>query len=427
MRYLSTRGAAPPATLSEALAAGIAPDGGLYVPDAFPRLTAADFDGLDTLPAIAARLLEPFFAGDALAPALPAICREALDFPVPLRTLRDGTSVLELFHGPTAAFKDVGARFLARCLARLPAAAGRPRTVLVATSGDTGGAVAAAFHGQPGIEVAILFPKGRISARQEKQLTCWGSNVRSLAVRGDFDDCQRLVKAAFADPALRAHRELTSANSISLGRLLPQMTYYAAAAIWHLRSTGAAPGFVIPSGNVGNATACLWARELGLPIGEVVLATNANTVIPDYLAGGEWAPRATVPTLANAMDVGNPSNMERLFALFSGAATVRRAFRAFAVGDDAIREQIRRGPAEWGEVWDPHTATAVQVREQLGAGEWILVATAHPAKFESIVEPLIGRPVPVPPPLQALLDRPSSAVEIEPTLDDLREVFEPNS
>jgi threonine synthase len=335
--------------------------------------------------------------------------------------------VLELFHGPTAAFKDVGARFLARCLARLPAAAGRPRTVLVATSGDTGGAVAAAFHGQPGIEVAILFPKGRISARQEKQLTCWGSNVRSLAVRGDFDDCQRLVKAAFADPALRAHRELTSANSISLGRLLPQMTYYAAAAIWHLRSTGAAPGFVIPSGNVGNATACLWARELGLPIGEVVLATNANTVIPDYLAGGEWAPRATVPTLANAMDVGNPSNMERLFALFSGAATVRRAFRAFAVGDDAIREQIRRGPAEWGEVWDPHTATAVQVREQLGAGEWILVATAHPAKFESIVEPLIGRPVPVPPPLQALLDRPSSAVEIEPTLDDLREVFEPNS
>jgi threonine synthase len=423
MRYLSTRDPAQSASLSEALRHGIAPDGGLYVPESFPLLTVDDFAGLQTIPEIGTRLLEPFFAGDRLAGALAEICREALDFAIPLRPLRERTAVLELFHGPTAAFKDVGARFLARCLARLPAEPDRPRTVLVATSGDTGGAVAAAFHGQPGIEVVILFPKGRISARQETQLTCWGGNVTSLAVRGDFDDCQRLVKAAFADPELRARRELTSANSINLGRLLPQMIYYAAASLRHLRDTGVEPGFVIPSGNVGNAAASLWARECGLPIREVVLATNANPVIPEYLATGEWRPRATVPTLANAMDVGNPSNMERIFHLFPDVESLRRNVSAYAVTDAAIREQIRQESTEWGEIWDPHTATAVHVREQLGGGDWILVATAHPAKFESIVEPLIGRAVPVPPPLEELLTRPSHAVEIQPTLEALREVI----
>jgi threonine synthase len=420
MRYLSTRDPEHRATLAGALLRGIAPDGGLYVPERFPRLTAAEFDGMDTLPEIGARLLEPFFAGDALAAALPDICHEALDFPVPLRSLRDGTSVLELFHGPTAAFKDVGARFLARCLARLPAEDGRPRTVLVATSGDTGGAVAAAFHGQPGTEVVILFPRGRISARQEKQLTGWGGNVLALAVHGDFDDCQRLVKAGFADPQLRARLALTSANSINIGRLLPQTTYYAAAALWHLRATGAAPGFVVPAGNVGNALACLWARHVGLPIREVVLSTNANTVIADFVAHGTWQPRSTVATLANAMDVGNPSNMERLFHLFGGQQAAFSHLRAHAVDDDGIRATIRQGPLRWGEVWDPHTATAVQVRESLGEDSWIVVATAHPAKFEGIVEPLIGRTVPLPPSLQQILERPSHAVEIEPTLEALR-------
>jgi threonine synthase len=420
MKYPSTRGTAPPASLSEAIRAGIAPDGGLYVPERFPRLAPEDFAGLAALPEIGARLLEPFFADDPLADALPQICREALDFPVPLRPLRDRTSVLELFHGPTAAFKDVGARFLARCMARLHVDPERPRTVLVATSGDTGGAVAAAFHGQPGTEVVVLFPRGRISARQEKQLTCWGGNVASLAVRGDFDDCQRLVKAAFADPELRARRDLTSANSINLGRLLPQMTYYAAAALRQLRETGSEPGFVIPSGNVGNAVACLWAREVGLPIREVVLATNSNAVVPEYLETGRWSPRSTVATLANAMDVGNPSNMERVFHLFPDLERVGHGIRALAVDDETIRERIRSGQAEWGETWDPHTATAVHVREQLGGDDWILVATAHPAKFESVVEPLIGRPVPVPPMLEQLLTRASHCTEIEPTLEALR-------
>jgi threonine synthase len=208
VRFRSTRGAAA-VPLDVALVRGIAGDGGLMVPESLPHFTAADFEGLEDTPRIAARLLAPFFEGDSLADELPDICTEALSFPILLRNVGAGTEVLELFHGPTAAFKDVGARFLARCLARIPGEPGRTRTVLVATSGDTGGAVGAAFDGQAGTEVVILFPKGRVSARQEHQLTCWGDNVASFAVRGDFDDCQRLVKAAFADPELRAARDLT--------------------------------------------------------------------------------------------------------------------------------------------------------------------------------------------------------------------------
>jgi threonine synthase len=420
MNYISTRDSAHSASLSRALQRGLAPDGGLYVPASFPRLEAREFRDLDALPEIAERLLEPFFSGDPLADSLGQICRDAFDFPIPLQPLRPGTSVLELFHGPTAAFKDVGARFLARCLARLPADAARRRTILVATSGDTGGAVAAAFHGQAATEVVILYPLGRISERQEKQLTCWGDNITSFAVRGDFDDCQRLVKAAFADAQLRAIRELSSANSINLGRLLPQMSYYAAASLWYWRATGSEPGFVIPTGNVGNAVACLWAREVGLPIREVVLATNANRVLPEYLATGEWRPQPAISTLANAMDVGAPSNMERVLHLFGRAETVRRNLRAFAVDDDSIRDQIRRGPEEWGQVWDPHTATAVHVRQQLEGDHWIIVATAHPSKFETIVEPLIGRAVPVPPALARLLELPSRVEVVDPSLATLR-------
>ena len=224
MQYFSTRGQAPPVGAGAAMLAGLAPDGGLYVPERFPVLAPDGFPPDGSFAATAATLLAPFFADDPLARDLPAICEEALDFPLPL-VAADGFRVLELFHGPTAAFKDVGARFLAACLAQLPRE--QERTVLVATSGDTGGAVAAAFDGRPGFRVVLLYPRGRVSARQEAQLTCWGSNVLSLRVDGDFDDCQRMVKEAFADPALRARAGLTSANSISIGRLLPQAAYYA--------------------------------------------------------------------------------------------------------------------------------------------------------------------------------------------------------
>jgi threonine synthase len=421
---VSTRDPAHSATLSAAIERGIAPDGGLYVPEAFPRFTADDFAGADSLPDVAARLLVPFFAGDALAPALDDICREALDFPVPLKELRGDTAVLELFHGPTAAFKDVGARFLAGCLARVAASDARPLTLLVATSGDTGGAVAAAFHGRPGVEVAVLFPAGMVSPRQEKQLTSWGGNVRAFAVRGDFDACQRLVKGAMADPGLRERRRLSSANSINVGRLLPQMAYYAWASLAYRARHGVEPGFVVPSGNLGNAAAALWARRAGLPVREVVLATNANPGVTTFLGGEAWSPRPTLATLATAMDVGSASNMERVLHLFGGEAETRSALGAHLVDDDEIRRVIRAGPAEWDEVWDPHTAVAVAARERLGTPHWIVVSTAHPAKFEGVVEPLIGRAVPVPAELARILHRPSHAEEIEPDLDAFRAALE---
>src|SRR5215475_3474234 len=267
--FRSSRAQAAPCTFSQAVLQGLAPDGGLYVPVEYPRATLQEFAGDRGLAAVAVRLLTPFLGGDPLAPQLPAIAGEALDFPAPLVALdADGRlSVLELFHGPTAAFKDFGARFLAACFARMRPRDERTLTVLVATSGDTGGAVAAAFHGRPGVEVAVLFPKGLVSPTQERQLTCWGGNVRSFAVRGTFDDCQRMVKEAFRDPQLKEHTDLSSANSINLGRLLPQAVYYATASLTIWRATGEPASFIVPSGNLGNAAACIWAREVGLPIG----------------------------------------------------------------------------------------------------------------------------------------------------------------
>jgi threonine synthase len=419
MRYVSTRGGAPAAGLSAAVQTSLAPDGGLYVPARFPAFRADEFAGLEDLHDIAARFLAPFFDDDELAPHLADICREALDFPVPLVELDETTAVLELFHGPTAAFKDVGARFLAAVLARLP---GR-RTVLVATSGDTGGAVASAFHGRANTEVVILFPKGLVSPRQEKQLTCWGANVRAFAVRGDFDDCQRTVKAAFADRRLSLEKGLLSANSINLGRLLPQAAYHAAAALWHLGRLGRRAGLVVPTGNLGNAVAAFWARAAGLPVGEIVLATNANRAVPEYFASGAWRPRPTVRTLANAMDVGAPSNVERLLHLYPDLDELRRAARAFAVTDEEIARTIAEESARRGRVWDPHTAAAVRARARLDAGDWIVVATAHPAKFDTVVEPLVGHPVEPPPALAELLDKPSNYEEIDPTLDALVEAI----
>ena len=414
MDFVSTRGGATPTTLSDAIAAGLAPDGGLYVPRTLPALDPQAFAPDTTLPAVAARLLRPFFAGDALAPQLDAICAEAFDFPCPLRPLgTPGDAVLELFHGPTAAFKDFGARFLAAALARLRAQAAQPLTILVATSGDTGAAVAAAFHRQPGLRVVVLYPDGRVSPRQAHQLGCFGDNVQALRVAGSFDDCQALVKQALNDEALKAQRPLSSANSISLGRLLPQMSYYAHAALAHWRAHGTPLHAVVPTGNLGNALAAVLVRTLGLPVGRLVLASNANDVLPRFFAGADYAPQASIATLANAMDVGAPSNFERLRWLVPDPAQLRRALRAYAVDDATIRATIQTRHRRHGEIHCPHTACAVHVLETLRAagedGDWCVAATAHPAKFDSIVEPLIGATVPVPPALAALLARPAHA------------------
>lgn len=425
--YHSTREPGRRVGFGAALLQGLAADGGLFVPDRWPAATGAALaPHAASLPDLATRLIGPFASGDALEPQLAAVCRDAFNFPAPCTPIsQDGRyAVLELFHGPTAAFKDFGARFLAACFERLHVPGARMLNILVATSGDTGGAVAAAFHRRPGLGVTVLFPKGLVSPTQERQLTCWGENVRSLAVRGTFDDCQRLVKAAFVDAALRARFDLSSANSINLGRLLPQMVYYAAASLATQAATGEPLSFVIPSGNLGNAVACIWARRLGLPIGRIVLAHNANRTVPDYLASGRWQPRPSVATLASAMDVGNPSNMERLRDLVPDVAELRRSVEATSIDDEAIRARIRADFRRHGRTWCPHTAVAAEAYERLPQAErrdrrWAIVATAHPAKFPEIVEPLIGAAVPVPPALAELFGRPTSVTEIDATLPAL--------
>lgn len=427
MNFLSTRGGTPATSLDDALAAGLAPDGGLYVPERVPTL--ADAAPLPTLAATAQRLLAPFFEGSRLHDALGALCAEAYAFDAPLRPLAGpGDHVLELFHGPTAAFKDYAARFLAASLARLRDDGDGDTGIVAATSGDTGAAVAAAFHGRPGFRVTILYPQGRVSPRQAHGLECWGGNVRAFRVAGSFDDCQRMAKAVLADADLRARRRLTSANSISLGRLLPQMAYYAHAAARFHAEIGARLGFVVPTGNLGNACAAALAQRMGAPVGPIVLACNANDALPRYFGGDDYAAQPTRATLANAMDVGAPSNFERLRHLFGGDdAALRAAIGAVSVDDAAIRETIRTAPARHGIVPCPHTATALHVletlRERGDARPWAVVATAHPAKFETIVEPLAGVAVPIPPALADCLARPAHGEALPADAQALREVL----
>jgi threonine synthase len=427
MHYISTRNADHTVQLGEAIARGLAPDGGLYVPQEFPHFSTRQFEADVELSQVGATLLAPFAAGDPLAAELPAICKEAFDFPAPLASLPNAPaplSVLELFHGPTGAFKDFGARFLAACLERIRRGQRRKLTILVATSGDTGSAVAAAFHGKPWVDVAVLYPHGRVSERQAQQLACWGGNVRTFAVRGSFDDCQRMVKEAFADPALAETHQLSSANSINIGRLLPQMVYFAQAGLQLWRDSGRRANFIVPAGNLGNALACIWARHIGVPIGEIVLATNANQSITEYLRTGEWGPRPSVATLATAMDVGDPSNMERLRVLHPDFEELQGQIGASSVDDIEIRGTIRRDSHELDRLWCPHSATAAKVFRRLLArgarGHWVIVATAHPAKFNEIVEAQTGREVPVPATLARLLALPRQETELDPTLEALR-------
>lgn len=418
MYYYSTRDKerAVKLSASQAILKGLAADGGLFVPSVLPSLSDkvslslsyADF---------AAEVLKPFFEGDELYDELGDICRGAFSFPVVLNELKD-VSVLELFHGPTSAFKDFGARFLAFSMEKLLVRKGEKLCILVATSGDTGGAVASAFHKRQNLSVKVLFPKGRVAERQRRQLTCWDDNISSFEVRGSFDDCQRMVKSAFVDPSLSG---LSSANSINLGRLLPQMVYYVYASMLYKERTGKEPVIIIPSGNVGNCTGAYWAKAIGAPIKRIVLAVNANTTIPEYLESGEYKPRDSVRTLANAMDVGAPSNMERLFSLFPSYEEMKANVSAWSVSDEEIKKTIVDEYRKEGYVLCPHTACAERVRLDHFDGEpVIIVSTAHPAKFDTVVEPLIGNTVPMPAALADLVNRPSTFTEIG---TDYRELF----
>ena len=407
--YVSTRSVTgDKSTASEAILKGLAPDGGLFIPESIPSIPE-DFTLSKGAWYAMYQAMKPYFEGDELEGDLEEIAKNAFSFPVPFHH-NEGRDTLELFYGPTAAFKDFGARFLAFSMEKLLEKRNRDLCILVATSGDTGGAVASAFHNRKHLSVKVLFPKGRVAERQQKQLTCWDGNVESYEVDGTFDDCQKMVKDAFMDPSLSG---LSSANSINLGRLLPQMAYYVYASSLYKEIYGREAVFIIPSGNVGNSTGAFWAKAMGAPIKSIVLAVNANRTIPDYLETGEYRPRPSVETLANAMDVGAPSNMERLFAMFPSVEQFRENVASYSVSDDEIRRTIGEEYRESGHIICPHTACGERVRRDHYADEdTVVVATAHPAKFERIVEPIIGGPVAIPKQLFDILQKPSAAKSI---------------
>ncbi|HYN21272.1 MAG TPA: threonine synthase [Thermoanaerobaculia bacterium] len=394
------------ATFAEAMTRSLAPDGGLYVPESPPVFADVDrllaLTWLERSAEILVRLLGDEYEHQQIA----GVARDAFDFPVPLVRIDEDVWSLELFHGPSLAFKDFGARFLARML-RLHQ--NGPLTILTATSGDTGAAVASAFWRQPGIRAVILYPKGRVSPLQERQFAALGDNVRALAVEGSFDDCQTLAKACFADPQLSAELGLTSANSINIARLLAQTLYYfQAVAALSAQGVTEPPVISVPSGNFGNLCAGLYAQRMGLPVQIFVAATNANSTVPDYLETGEYHARPSVATLSNAMDVGAPSNWERIRHHFGGdLQAMRQALRWGTVDDDATRATIRDLDRR-GYLADPHGAVAYGVlRKTLRPGETgVFLATAHPAKFKESLEPVLGREIPLPRELSDLLDRP---------------------
>lgn len=431
MRLLSTRNPNHLVTFKEALFAGLAPDGGLYH-------TADSYDFSEQIRALTpgapfaqtAAGLSEWLLGDEYADA-GALAHDALTFSIPLVELEPGISILELFHGPSCAFKDVGASFLAAAMDRALSESGRRAVVLVATSGDTGSAVARAFHGREQIDVVILYPSGRVSDLQEKQLTTLGGNVVALEITGSFDDCQRLVKAAFVDQQLRSRVPITSANSINVGRLIPQAFYYVHG---HLsaRARGADPAsimFAVPSGNFGNLTAAVLAWSWGLPVAHLIAATNINDVVPAYLSGGPFQPRASVPTVANAMDVGNPSNFERLQAIFGTQEAMARMISGVVSTDEQMLHTIADVRERHGVFIDPHTASGVRAareyrnRPKLSTQQTntIVVATADPAKFPDTVYEACGEYPPVPPQLEGLAELPKQSILTEPREEALRE------
>lgn len=420
MLFGSTKDKSPALTLSEAIVQGLAADGGLLVPAELPLIDISLLDEQLDYAHFAAKVLAPFFAGDKLEGHLKHICEHAFNFPMPLKLLYDDTYLLELFYGPTASFKDIGCRFLAECLSQL--SIDHHKTVMVATSGDTGSAVAAALYQQPNVNVIVLYPHNKISKRQEHQITCWGDNVLALAVEGTFDDCQRLVKAAFQDEECSRRCSLTTSNSINLARILPQTVYYAFASLQLYRKLNKKAGFIVPSGNLGNVTACYWAKAMGFPIDEIVMATNANTTVPDFLATGVYEARASVETMANAMDVGDPSNLERLRYLFKTTQLLQHNATAFSVSDEKIQASIKDVYESEGVLMCPHTATAYFVRQQLQDRLWVMVATADPSKFETVLEPILNIDIPPSEALHALLQRSTTQKNVKADLNEIMQL-----
>lgn len=408
MIYYSTNGKAPRADLRKAVVKGLAEDKGLYMPERIPQLSAAFFEDLAEHSFVenATQVAKVFFGDDVPDEVLEQIVAETLTFDCPVKEIEPGIWSLELFHGPTLAFKDVGARFMARLLRYFTKGQGE-LNVLVATSGDTGSAVANGFLGVEGIRVYVLYPKGKVSPIQECQFTTLGKNITALEIDGSFDDCQALVKNAFMDEELNAALQLTSANSINVARFLPQMFYYFHA-FAQLQKAGFAENVVccVPSGNFGNLCAALFAKKAGLPIKRFIAANNANSVFYDFLKTGAYLPRPSVQTIANAMDVGDPSNFARVYDLYGKShEAICKDIRGATYSDEQIAETIKDCYDRTGYLLDPHGACGYRaLKEGLQEGEvGFFCETAHPAKFKGIVEDIIQEPVAIPERLQAFM------------------------
>ena len=410
MKYYSTNHQAPEASLQEAVVKGLASDKGLYMPKVIKPLPQSFFDHIENLSfqEIAYQVADAFFGEDVPADTLKQIVYDTLSFDAPAVKVKENIYSLELFHGPTLAFKDVGGRFMARLLGYFIRKEGQKQVnVLVATSGDTGSAVANGFLGVEGIHVYVLYPKGKVSEIQEKQFTTLGQNITALEVDGTFDDCQALVKNAFMDAELNVHMKLTSANSINVARFLPQAFYYFYAYA-QLKKAGKADHLVVcvPSGNFGNITAGLFGKRMGLPVKRFIAANNSNDIFYQYLQTARYNPRPSVATIANAMDVGDPSNFARVLALYEGSHEAISAEISGATYTDAqIRESVKVAYQETGYLLDPHGACGYRALEEgLQDGEvGVFLETAHPAKFLETVESIIGESVEIPAKLQAFM------------------------
>ncbi len=423
MNYYSTNGKVSGVSLRQAVIKGLADDKGLFMPDVIKRLPQAFFDTIDTLSfqEMAYTVADAFFGEDVEADALKRIVYEILNFDVPLVKVSDSIYSLELFHGPTLAFKDVGARFMSRLLAYFVNREGDDVNVLVATSGDTGSAVANGFLGVEGVHVYVLYPKGLVSPIQECQFTTLGQNITALEVDGTFDDCQALVKKAFMDKPLNAKMKLTSANSINVARFLPQAFYYFYAYA-QLKKLGKADNVVVcvPSGNFGNITAGLFGKRMGLPIKRFIAANNRNDIFLHYLRTGNYVPRPSVATIANAMDVGDPSNFARVLDLYNGShEAICADISGCSYDDNQIAESLKRCFEETGYLLDPHGACGYRALcEGLTAGETgVFLETAHPAKFKETVEKIIGTEVAVPAKLQAFMQGEKQSVPMAKTFE----------
>jgi len=426
MRFYSTRNPYHNVDFATAVSRGLAPDGGLYMPERLPKLDASWFKRLDTLSFddIGVEIARPFTEGVFSEEELRELVHSVLSFDAPLVDITQDLSILELFHGPTLAFKDFGARFMAQVFSRINR--GKEITILAATSGDTGSAVAYGFLGIPGIRVVLLYPSGKISRVQEMQMATIGQNVMALEVDGTFDDCQAMVKRAFNDEALQAQVALSSANSINIARLIPQSFYYARALAQITDPQEVT--FVVPSGNFGNLTAGLFLKHMGAEGIRFVAATNANHVVPDYLSGMDFEPKSSVPTVSNAMDVGNPSNFDRIMALYGNdrEALARDVIGGWASDEQTLHtmEQVYR---EHGYVLDPHAAVGVHVWKELGLrvprGKAVVLGTAHPAKFGEVVEKAIGVSVPLHEQLAQSLNKTKQSIQIGNEYEELTKML----